>query len=271
MKQLLLFSLLVLSLVSCRKGKSDAPPSRLIVQSDSLLPDASADSVAAPPKAADGLFDDFIYSFMRNKRFQRQRIQFPLTNVVDGTDKPITKEQWTYDPLYVKQDVYTTIFDSEKSTRAQKDTSLRHVEVEWVYLNRRRVKQYIFNKVQGEWMLTALNTHAFAENVNSDFYAFYRRFATETAFQNAHIANPFHFKTYDSDNFQTIEGVMDASQWPDYRPELPHGTITNINYGQTYGNARRRVLMICSQSGGMGCSLTFVRSGKTWLLEKLVN
>ena len=110
-----------------------------------------------------------------------------------------------------------------------------------------------------------------ADNVNSDFYRFYHRFSRSLQFQLAHIADPFAFKTYDSDNFQTIEGVLDAAQWPDYRPELPKGTITNINYGQAYGNARRRVLMICSQSGGMGCSLVFVRKGSTWMLESLEN
>lgn len=265
------FLLIVCGLVSCRNGRSDAPQA---VVADSLPAGADslgADSLAAPPKAADGLFDDFVYSFMRNRRFQLERTDFPLPNVVDGVDKPIARAAWKFDPLYVKQDVYTLIFDSEQSIKAEKDTSLKHVVVEWVNLDRHRVKQYLFDKVDGQWRLTGLQTHDLSKNVNSDFYAFYRRFATNLAFQARHIADPFHFNTHDFDNFQTIEGVMDASQWPDYRPELPHGTITNINYGQSYGNARRRVLMICSQSGGMGCSLTFVRSGKSWKLEKLVN
>lgn len=233
-----------------------------------LLP---ADSVPEPPKAADGLFDDFIYSFMRSPRFQLARTDFPLPHFIDGVNHPIARSKWQFDRLYSTQEVYTIIFDNAKSISAEKDTSLHHVVVESVNLGRMRVKQYLFHKIDGQWRLTRLNSHPVSENINSDFYAFYRLFSSDPDFQYKHIADPFHFKTYDADNFQTIEGLLDVSQWPDYRPDLPKGTITNINYGQSYGNARRRVLMLCSPSGGMGCSLTFIRSGKTWLLERLEN
>lgn len=268
-----LFSLLLILLVvaGCKERTSD-PKAIALASVDSTAADtAEADSIATPPKAADGLFDDFIYPFMRNAGFQRSRVDFPLPNRVFGVDKPIARSAWHHDPLYVKKDVYTILFDSERGIRAEKDTSLRHVTVEWVNLRKDYVKQYLFNKVRGEWRLTGLDTHKMAENVNCDFYRFYARFATDEAFQARHIANPFTFKTHDFENFRTIEGVMDAVQWPDYRPDLPHGTITNVNYGQSYANARRRVLMICSPSAGMGCSLTFVRKGNTWMLEKLVN
>lgn len=265
----ILFALVCLT--ACKDKPSDAKKvdsaETAVADSDSL----AADSVPTPPRAADGLFDDFIYPFMRNRHFQLSRIDFPLHNIENGTDKPISRDKWRFDPLYIRQDVYTVIFDSEHSTKAEKDTSLKQVIVEWVYLNHHKVKQYHFKKEGGIWKLTALETHPMKQNINSDFYEFYRRFSTSHSFQDRHISDPFAFKTHDFDHFSTIEGVMDASQWPDYRPELPHGTITNINYGQSYGNARRRVLMICSPSGGMGCSLTFVRRGKTWMLEKLIN
>lgn len=231
----------------------------------------SADSIGNPPKAADGLFDDFIYSFMRNKHFQLERTNFPLPNIIDGSDHPIARADWKYDPIYSKLDSYTIIFDSEKSTAAQKDTTLHAVVVEWVYLSKRRVKQYHFAKTDGQWRLVRIEQHNISKNVNCDFYEFYHRFATDKAFQHRHILNPFNFKTHDFDNFQTIEGVLDVEQWPDYRPNLPQGTITNINYGQDYANAKRRVLLMCSPSGGMGCSLTFIKKGKSWMLEKLEN
>ena len=218
-----------------------------------------------------GLFDDFVYSFTKNRRFQLERIAFPLSFTQDGTETKIESKDWKFTPLFTKGGVYTLIFDNLKAISAEKDTAVKHVVVENVYLSRDRVKQYVFDRLRGRWFLTAINEHAMADNVNSDFYRFYHRFSRSLQFQLAHIADPFAFKTYDSDNFQTIEGVLDAAQWPDYRPELPKGTVTNINYGQAYGNARRRVLMICSQSGGMGCSLVFVRKGSTWMLESLEN
>lgn len=257
--------------VACHSERKSDPVATSADSVATSTDTTASDGVPAPPETADGLFDDFIYSYMRSAQFQLERTDFPLSNVVDGVNHPIERKDWKFDPLYIKQDVYTMIFDNARSINAGKDTALHHVVVEWVFLNKKRVKQYLFDKVDGHWRLAGLDTHELSKNANSDFYEFYRRFSTDTGFQSAHIANPFHFKTYDYDQFQNIEGLLDVTQWPDYRPELPAGTITNINYGQSYGDARRRVLMICSPSGGMGCSLTFVRSGKSWKLERLEN
>lgn len=272
MKRILLYCFLVaFTLMACQKKKpSNSVDTEPNTQTDSVVKEVE-DSLSNPPKAADGLFDDFIYSYMRISRFQRERTVFPLPNVVDGINRPIDKKDWKTDRLYKNKDVYTMIFDSERSIKAEKDTSLHHVIVEWVYLNKKRVKQYVFDKIDGLWMLTSIQNHDLSENINSDFYDFYHRFSSNVSYQRTHVCNPFKFKTYDSDNFQYIEGLLDVAQWQDYRPALPTGTITNINYGQTYGDAKRRVLVICSQSGGMGCSLTFVRKNKVWMLEKLEN
>lgn len=268
-----IYCLFVMAVFSgCNNGKTSEPET---AGADTLVADSGivlGDTVQRmPPRAADGLFDDFIYSFMRNKDFQLDRIVFPLPNYVDGVNHPVTREQWRFDQLYVRQDVYTLIFDDEKSIQAEKDTSLHHVVVEWVYLGKKRVKQYIFDKVDGLWCLTALDTHSLSKNINHDFYEFYNKFSGNMSYQMRHIKNPFYFKTYDADHFQPIEGLLDVEQWPDYRPELPLGTITNINYGQSYGDSHKRVLMLCSPSGGMGCSLVFARHGKSWRLERLEN
>ncbi len=146
MKGLIYCFCAVLILASCRGGKKTEVT---IEDNDSLAvaPDSSVmDSLPAPSKSADGLFDDFIYSFMRNPRFQSERILFPLANIVDGVNHPIAKKLWKFDPLYRNQDVYTIIFDNARSIKAEKDTSLRKTTVEWVYLNDHRVKQYKFEK-----------------------------------------------------------------------------------------------------------------------------
>lgn len=272
MKTIVWGFIFVLLIASCKNNKTSDPVALEMTDSLEKTSDSlESDSILNPPKAADGLFDDFIYSYMRIPRFQLERTVFPLPNIIDGKKQTIEKSDWIFDHLYVKQDVYTVIFDNTKSMKAEKDTSLHHVVVEWVYLNKKRVKQYVFDKLDGQWKLTSLQQHGFSENVNNDFYVFYSRFSTDKRYQMSHISNPFHFKTYDFDQFQNIEGLLDVNQWPDYRPNLPSGTITNINYGQTYGNKNRRVLVVCSQSGGMGCSLTFVRKGKSWMLERLEN
>ncbi len=245
----------------------DGIPTDDSVSTDTISTDSvPADSMSVlPPAAADGLFDDFAYNFMHNRRFQLSRIEFPLKNVVDGQEHPITREQWHFDPLYANRDVYTMLFEDEAAVKKEQDAAISDVTVEWVYLSQKRVKQYLFSKKNGKWMLHAMVTHELEKNVNSDFYAFYNRFAEEEKFQLQHVSNPLRFRTYDSDAFQEIDGVLDAAQWPDFRPDMPRHVITNINYGQQYAG-NQRVLVITSPSAGMSCSLTFRRRGETWML-----
>lgn len=272
MKPFFLTLLAVSMLAGCRKAAPSEPAQAdtdsVFVQADTITTDTTS---ITPPSKADGLFDDFVYSFMKNPRFQRTRIKFPLPVDENGRVHQLEARQWRYDPMYLRQDFYTIIFDSEQGTKAEKDTSLDSVTVEWVNLPDRRVKQYVFRRISGKWLLMRINRHPLSKNANSSFYSFYARFSTDQKFQMAHIANPLKFKTYDEDNFQPIEGLLDVEQWPDFRPELPQGTITNINYGQHYADSRRRVLLICTPSGGMGCRLVFEMRGKQWTLVKYVN
>ena len=122
MKRIVFGLMMLMFLVACNKMKTSDVEQKTVDTVDVKKDSLATDSLASPPKAADGLFDDFIYSFMRNPRFQNERIQFPLANVVDGVNTPIQAKDWKFDHLYVKQDVYTLIFDNARSVKAEKDT-----------------------------------------------------------------------------------------------------------------------------------------------------
>ena len=162
MKTLVACLILALLLSGCRgKDRPVAEPDEPQSRADTLAAvDAAVNDADEPSDAVDRLFDDFIYTFMRDRTFQLKRISFPLSNRVDGVDRPIERKQWKFDPLYAHSDFYTMIFDSERAVSREKDPKLDHVEVEWIYLNRGRVKQYIFRKQSGKWMLVGLNTSA---------------------------------------------------------------------------------------------------------------
>ena len=88
----------------CGSDKKAEVTSEDTLRKDSVEPDTTPDSIAPiseePPAAADGLFDDFAYNFMRNKRFQKERITFPLTHIVDGKTSQIAQNTWRFDPIY---------------------------------------------------------------------------------------------------------------------------------------------------------------------------
>ena len=122
--QLLVATLL---LISC-KGKTDLPEEEVeAVRTDSAAIDSTTttDSIAemeieAPPKKADELFDDFVFAFMKNKYFQKQRIDFPLSYTVDDEKTRIRRKDWTFDRMYSMEEVYTLIFDRAKARKKRR-------------------------------------------------------------------------------------------------------------------------------------------------------
>lgn len=270
----LLFCILCIS--ACKKHPETQPQPQEqktdTLHKDSLLVETNTETnETLPPKKADEFFDDFAFAFMKNHRFQRKRIEFPLPYIIDGKRKTISSSAWKHDPMYSTQEVYTLIFDSAKGAKMAKDTSVHHVVVEELDLDKHRVKSYTFSRKEAQWKLTELCEQNMEKSSNSDFYEFYKRFATDEEYQNEHIANQLAFSTYDEDNFKRVEGFITAAQWKDFAPELPQSRITNILYGQTYKNSHLRVLSISSLSGGMVCTLTFKHKKGRWMLTRLDN
>ena len=116
------------------------------------------------PKAADELFDDFIFNFAANRKLQFSRIVFPLKKTDGKKVSYIEKKQWKMEHFFMPQGYYTLIFDNMKQMKLVKDTSINNVVVEKVYLDRKKVKKYIFERINGQWMLTGINTNASPED-----------------------------------------------------------------------------------------------------------
>ena len=170
----------------------------------------------------------------------------------------------------MRQDFYTLIFDNAKQMKVVKDTTINHVVVEKIYLTNNSVKQYLFNRIHGEWMLTSLNVHPIRQNSNASFLHFYQRFATDSAFQARSVHDPLHFVGPDPDNdFSNTSGTLLPEQWPSFAPELPHALIYNIIYGQKYTESNQKIFVIRGIANGLETELTFKKIGKEWKLMKL--
>lgn len=261
------------------KSKTDVPvelsdalvdtAAHLDVGQDDTIPGEV--EVPEPPKKADELFDDFAFAFMKNRKFQKQRIEWPLAYHVDGRNEQISSSQWKYDSMYSRYEIYTLIFADTKGDKAAKDTTLRRVVVEELDLDSQRAKSYDFERKNGEWMLTSLTDGPMDESENSDFYRFYHKFATDEEFQQAHIASPLPFSTFDDDEFKMIETTIEPADFAECAPELPKSKITNILYGQKYKNSNLRVLSLRAHASGMECQMVFKKHNGEWQLTRLEN
>lgn len=223
------------------------------------------------PKAADELFDDFIFNFAGNRKLQKKRIQFPLPVFRNGKQiKQIEKSQWKMERFFMRKEFYTLIFDSQKQMNLVKDTTIDHVAVEKVFFNIKTVQQYIFNRVRGEWMLTSINYLPIHATHNASFLKFYDKFATDSAFQIEHLNNPVKFSGPDpDDDFGTMTGEIDPETWPAFAPQLPHGMIYNIIYGQNHTESNRKIFIIRGIANGLETELIFRREHGEWKLMKL--
>ena len=272
-----LFSLLFMLFVPT--GCNDRKPRTVdSTASDTAVRDTSAaDSAenlieATPmPKAADELFDDFVFNFAANRKLQRRRIVFPLPVYRDGkVVKKIAENKWEMERFFMRQEYYTLIFDNARQMNLVKDTTISHVVIEKIFSHKNLIQQYLFNKIKGKWMLTSMNYMSLAQNKNADFLKFYNKFATDTAFQVRSMAREVQFSAPDpNDDFAQISAVMMPQQWPDFKPGLiPNGTLYNIIYGQKYTDAGRRLFVIRGIANGLEIELSFRKVGGQWKLVK---
>lgn len=223
------------------------------------------------PKAADELFDDFVFNFAANRKLQMKRVHFPLPVYHnDKLVKSIGKRAWKMEHFFMHQDYYTLIFDNQKQMNLVKDTAIDHVVVEKVFYAKKKVQQFLFNRINGEWMMTSINYKPMYSNMNASFLKFYGHFATDSAFQAKHLHNPVKFVGPDpDDDFSTMSGDIEPETWPAFAPQLPHGMIYNIIYGQKYAESNQKIFVIRGIANGMETILIFKRVHGKWMLTKL--
>ena len=155
---LLLFAVCLSMMMVWTTGCSDKKPEAAdttAVDTTLAADTAAADTIEEiiseqpMPKAADELFDDFIFNFAANRKLQFSRIKFPL-KVADGESVAyVKKKQWKMEHFFMEQGYYTLIFDNEKQMDVVKDTSINNVVVEKVNLVEEKVEKYMFDRIGG--------------------------------------------------------------------------------------------------------------------------
>ena len=240
---------------------------------DTTGEDSSEQLIASTPmpKAADELFDDFIFNFAASRKTQFKRIVFPLKVYSNGrVIRTIDPLHWKLDHFFMRQDYYTLIFDNPRQMNLPKDTKIRHVIIEKIYFSKSIVKQYLFNRINGQWKLTSINYNRLYKNTNASFLRFYKVFASDSTFQIEHIHDPVKFIGPDPDNdFSTMTGEIIPEQWPAFAPKFPQGMIYNIIYGQKYTESNQKVFVIRGIANGLEQEFTFRRIRGRWMLMKM--
>lgn len=267
---------MVLLLSACQGQKSggneEEVPADTIQKSDTVAVtlEEEVEAEEGPmPKAADELFDDFIFNFAANRKLQASRIKFPLLIKRGDEVSYVKKGQWQMEYFFMQQDFYTLLFDSEKEIEQVKESPIDHAIVEKIYLQAKTVKQFFFSRVNGLWMMQQIIHMPLSESRNASFLEFYEKFAADPDFQSKHLMESVKFVGPDpDDDFSQMEGVITPDTWEAFAPELPSGMIYNIVYGEPSKETGRKIFVLRGIANGMEMELTFKLEGGKWKLEK---
>lgn len=266
--------LVFVAITSCNGFRQGGQDSDL---ADSLLVDSlAADSLEedfsqiAVPKAADELFDDFIFNFTVNRKLQQERIVFPLQVDENGKKSVIEKKDWKMQHFFMRQGYYTLLFDSEQHMEIVKDTAVNHAVLEKIHFGHQTVRQFVFNRIRSAWMLTKIVEIPLAQSHNATFLAFYHQFASDAVFQTKHLEPTVGFVGPDpDDDFSQMEGIITPDTWEAFAPQLPSKLLYNIVYGRPEQEGNRKIFVLRGVSNGLELQMTFRRKGNNWRLSKL--
>ena len=276
MKKILPSFFAFLAIVFSCQGNKTGSAENVPADSDSIKDTAACDTMemliseTPMPKAADELFDDFFFNYAANRKLQLKRTTWPLPVMTNGKMTDIAKNQWKTEHFFMHQGFYTLILNNERDMRAVKDTAVNTARVEKIFLSKHYVRQFVFNRNNGLWMLDSIVNKPLAHSVNASFLSFYHRFATDSTFQCNSVSDIVQFSGPDpDDDFSTMEGVLTPETWPAFAPELPSSTLYNVIYGEPKQGGNQKILIFRGISNGFEMELTFKRTGGKWLLTKL--
>ena len=121
------------------------------VESDTIL---LAPEKALQPDANDGLFDDFLFEFLRNPNFQKNRVKYPLPINEDVVDRGFSiSENWGFN----ESSTSAMLFTSADALTLAKDTSLNDVIVDVLCLQTDSIRQFVFHRFAQRWWLQKIN------------------------------------------------------------------------------------------------------------------
>ncbi len=278
MKKILWPTLAVVLLTFSCTGKQtnaddEVSPDSVADSTDTMMVDTLEQLITETPmpRAADAMFDDFVFNFVANKRLQYERIVFPLrVTQLDGKTTLTEKSQWKMEHFFMRQGYYTLLFGDDDQMAHMKDTAVNEAVVEKIMLQKNEVKDFYFQRIRGAWMMREVRMNLLETNANASFLAFYKQFVSDSAFQVRSINETVEFIGPDpDDDFNMMEGVITPDTWEAFAPQLPEKVLYNIIYGKQVPEGNQKIFLMRGVANGLELELRFKKVGGRWMLTKM--
>lgn len=242
-----------MSVVSCRFGSngSDEDVATDSIAVDSLgLEELDLFEEEVIPKAADEVFDDFLFTYVSNASFRKQRTK--------GTES-----------LDMGDDAAAVmIYERDNDLALQKDTTLQQVVLERIDWDTNTIRHYQFNKNQGQWFLSSEEDADISDVPNASFLVFLRDFLTDSLYRHESIDLPLLMKYYSEEDEGIVETELSFEEWNEIYQDLPRldDYMYNVDYGQSLISSNRKSLLLKGMSNGLSMKFHFGFSDGQWRL-----
>lgn len=264
-------------LLSCNsKQRADEAWVDSVLQAIDSIPDEQLDfTLDEVPidNAVDGNFNDFIYTFLRNRQLQLERVEWPV-KVIDTEGKVVktlrNRTEFRKALFPSSQDYFVMLLNDVSQMEEDAGSTSDEAYVHFVDFDNLSVERCSFLRKDGLWTLNDVFEQSFNEHPLSGFLSFYHQFAVDSIYQIDHVAQPLTVSIPDeNDEMGMIDGTIDADQFPLFSPELPLGVVMFVDYGQLVKKSERIVMVKCGMANGMMDILTFDQEDGEWKLVGL--
>ena len=243
-------------MVSCKFGSdgSDGDVAADSTAVDSLgLEELDLFEEVVIPKAADEVFDDFLFTYVSNASFRQQRTKG--TESLDMND----------------DDAAVMIYERDNDLALQKDTTLQQVVLEKIDWDENTIHHFHFNKSQGQWFLTAEEDVDISDVPNASFLVFLKDFLTDSLYRHESIDLPLLMKYYSEEDDGMVEAELSFEEWDEIYRDLPRldDYMYNVDYGQSLISSNRKSLLLKGMSNGLFMKFHFGFSDGRWMLIEL--
>lgn len=206
------------------------------------------------PKAADEVFDDFLFSYISNTTFATQRTS-------SGVEALTMNDE----------DASVMIYEREEDLVLQKDTSLQQVTMERIEWDHDIIHNYQFGKKLGQWFLNAQEDNDISDNPNASFLVFLKDFLLDSLYRHESIQLPLFYKFYSEEDEGMVETELSYEEWDELYNDLPRldDYMYNIDYGQSLISTNRKSLLLKGLSNGLSMKFHFGFSDGRWQLIEL--
>ena len=184
------------------------------------------------PKAADEVFDDFLFTYVSNASFRKQRTKGSESLDMDDDDAVVM------------------IYERENDLELQKDTTLQQVILEKINWDINTLRHYQFSKNQGQWFLSSEQDADISDVPNASFLVFLKDFLTDSLYRHESIDLPLLMKYYSEEDDGMVEAELSFEEWNEIFNDLPRldDYMYNVDYGQSLISSNRKSLLLKGMS-----------------------